>query len=130
MTSFLCFNVLYTIYLIANHLICVVLPSPTNLQISSISATSVNLTWNYPTETVVDGFNISYTFTINECDDAEESANVFISDSSLRSYNVSNSSATPVEEDSRYTFFIVAVNGTSVSEPSNSAPHTTLSAGN
>ena len=78
----------------------------------------------------VDGFNISYTFTINECDGSEETANVFLFDSSLRSYTITDSSATPVEEDSRYTIVIIAVNGTSMSESSDTAERTTPTAGN
>ena len=85
--------------------------------------------WEYPEETAVDGFNISYTFTFNECGGFEQTASVLLSDSSLRSYTITNNSATPVEEDSRYTITMVAVNGTSMSESSNTAEHTTPPAG-
>ena len=74
-------------------------------------------------------FEISYTFTINECGGSGESVNVTLSDSSLRNYTISNSSSTPVEEDSSYTVSITAVGNGTRSEPSSLVSTSTSEAG-
>ena len=80
----------------------------------------------------MEGYEINYSFTIDECSGDEGRIPVVtasISDSSLRSYTILNSSATPVEEDSIYSISLTAVNGTGRSEPSNTVVVTTPETG-
>ena len=99
-------------------------------------ATSISLTWDQPlgAETV-NGYEINYTYEINECIREGNTAPippvvVMLNNGSQRSYTIMNSPGTPVEEDSSYTITITAVNSVGRSVPSNADFTTTAQAGN
>ena len=95
-------------------------------------STSISLTWEQPQRHLVEGYEINYSFTIDECGGDEgriPPVTASISDSSLRSYTILNSSATPVEEDSIYSISLTAINSVGRSEPSNIVMVSTLQAG-
>ena len=97
--------------------------------------TSITLTWNQLLGAdAVEGFEINYSYVILEClSDGDSTPSppvtVTLNDGSQRSYTITNSSSTPVEEDSQYTISIRAVNSVERSMLSNSAMTTTASAG-
>ena len=110
------------------------LPPPTNLVVSSLSATSISLTWDQPLGAdAVDGFMITYTYEVNECRDENPKpfppVTVTLNNGSLRGYTITNSSLSPVEEDSVFTISVTAVNSVTESNPSNTATTTTAQAG-
>ena len=77
-------------------------------------ATSINLTWEQPkgSADVVDSYEISYNFTVDECSGDEGNfplVTVMLS-GSLRNYTIMNSPTTPVEEDSTYSISLTALN--------------------
>lgn len=77
-----------------------------------------------------DEFIINYSFTINECDDGGmQQVTITGVGGSSRSYTISDSSTTPVEEDSQYTITVSTISNGTASEPSTSAPVTTPGAG-
>ena len=83
----------------------------------------------------MDGYEINYSFQINECVDEGNTVStplmmVVLNNGSQRSYTILNSPDTPVEEDSSYTITITAVNSVGRSAPSNTAMSTTAQAGN
>ena len=79
-------------------------------------ATSISLTWDQTEGAeAVDRYEISYSYVVGECvSDGSEPTNrpvtVTMIDGSQRSYNIMDSYATPVEEDSQYTISIKAIN--------------------
>ena len=82
---------------------------------ASALSTSINLVWDQPQGAdAVDYYEIRYYFTINECnEDTDHNYRIIlvnIRNSSSRSYNLTNGTDTPVEEDSMYYFTLVAVN--------------------
>ena len=89
---------------------------------ASALSTSINLTWDQPRgANAVDYYEINYNFTINECigtDNGYGSGTVMIkfNDSSARSYSITNSASTPVEENSMYDITLTAVNSIERSE--------------
>ena len=99
------------------------------------SATSISLTWDQPLGAdAVDGFEINYSYVINECikdGDNTPFPSVFLTltDGSQRYYMILDDFITPVEEDSQYTISIRAINSVGRSAPSNTATTTTSSAG-
>ena len=100
------------------------LPSPTNLVVTESLATSISLTWDQPQRSAdaVDSYEINYSYTVIECGSERgnfPAVTVPVSDSSLRSYTITNSPTTPVEEDSSYSISLTAVNSVGRSEPSN-----------
>ena len=101
----------------------------------SSPATSISLTWDQPQGAeAVDGYEINYSYQINECVREGNTSPippvlVTLNNDSLRSYTVMNSPSTPVEEDSRYTITITAVNSVGRSGPSNTVSTTTAQAG-
>ena len=110
---------------------------PPNLMVSPSSlATSISLTWAHPQGgEAVDGYEITYTFQINECVREGNTAPVsptmvILNNGPQRSYTIMNSSDTLVEEDSDYTITITAVNSVGRSAPSNIASTSTAQAGN
>ena len=78
----------------------------------SSSSTSFTITWEQdPSSDVVTSYELCCNYSIRECPDIINSGwSVTISDGSLRSYTVMNSTETPVEEDSVYNISITAVN--------------------
>jgi hypothetical protein len=88
-------------------LLAVALPSPINL-VADGTTTTIHLIWEQPegSEHAVDSYEAIYTYVIEEC--LSEGGNFpwvpvtarFGNNGSLRSYTLTNSSSTPVEEDS------------------------------
>ena len=79
-------------------------------------------------------YEINYSYDVIECVRDRDTrpfppVTVTLNNGSLRSYTISNSPTTPVEEDSRYTISITAVNSVGGSGPSNMAFTTTADAG-
>ena len=109
------------------------LPPPTNLAVSNRSpATSIGLTWDQPLGAdAVNGFEITYTYVVNECSSTLPfpPVTVTLNTGSLRGYTITNSSLSPVEEDSVFTISVTAVNSVTESNPSNTATTTTAQAG-
>ena len=77
--------------------------------------TSIHLTWEQPegSADAVDNYEINYTYVVDEC--PSEGGNippvtVTLSNGSLWSYTLKNSSLTPVEEDSIYFITLIARN--------------------
>lgn len=74
----------------------------TNLQVTSPTARTLNITWAVSES--VDQFEVTYNYTIKRCFETGPSAVVTISDGSLRSYTLRN-----LSEDSTYTITIRAI---------------------
>jgi hypothetical protein len=72
----------------------------------------------------VDSYEIIYDRTINECGGTGNfpTVTVELDDSSLRSYTLTNSSSTPVEEDSMYFISLRAVNSVTMSDATEAFP--------
>ena len=97
------------------------LPPPTNVTATAPLAKSLYLEWQQSDGAgAVESYEINYCFTINECRDDNESNprcyNVSMIDGSQRSYNITDSSDHPVEEDSTYNVTLTAVNSVALSE--------------
>ena len=92
------------------------LPSPVDLMASSHNTTSFTLTWDQSQASVVDSYEIKYTFTINHCHTPD---NMYIKaiSGSLREHTIINNSITPVEEDSQYFISLIAWNSVGRSAP-------------
>ena len=60
----------------------------------------------------MDSYEISYSFTIDECsvDHGNFPPVTVMLSGSLRNYTITNSSTTPVEEDSTYSISLTALN--------------------
>lgn len=74
-------------------------------------ATSISLSWTQPGDSV-DSYEINYSYSVNQCDGVEgdfPSVTITISNGTLRSYIITNSPTTPVEEDSMYTITLTAI---------------------
>ena len=74
--------------------------------------TSISLSWMQPDS--VDSYEITYSYTINQCDGVEgdfPSVTIPISNGTQRSYIITNSPTTPVEEDSMYNIRLTAISG-------------------
>lgn len=99
-------------------MLAVPLPSPVNLVADGIIA-SIHLTWEQPggSADAVDSYEVIYTYIIDECQ-REEGGDftwgpvtvTFGNNGSLSSYTITNSSLTPVEEDSIYSITMIARN--------------------
>ena len=103
------------------------LPAPTALMVSSPTPTSITLIWEQPEGAdAVDGYEISYDRIINECGGGIGSfatVTVMLNSGSLRSYTLTNSSSTPVEEDSRHFITLRAVNSVTRSDSTMAFPY-------
>ena len=78
-------------------------------------------------------YEIYYEYSVNECIGERgsfSSATVMLHNGSLRSYTLTNSSSTPVEEDSSFFITLRAVNSTLMSDPTAPVPIETADAGN
>ena len=99
----------------------------------SSPATSISLTWDQPQATeAIDGYNITYSYQINECigeGTAMATFVVMLNNGLQRNYTIMSSPDTPVEEDSRYTITITAINSAGRSAQSNTVFTTTRQAG-
>ena len=110
------------------------LPSPTILTVSS-TAISITLIWEQPEGAdAVEIYEIRYEYSINECigerdNFSSDSVTVVLNKGSLRSYTLTNSSLTPVEEDSFFFLTLRAVNGAMMSDPTPPAHIETADAG-
>ena len=99
-------------------------PAPTNLMVSSSTPTSITLTWEQSEASAgaVEGYVISYEYSVLQCI-GELGGNFpriieMLNGGTLRSYTLTNSSSTPVEEDT--TFFsmtLTAINSVTRSDP-------------
>lgn len=79
-------------------------------------STSITITWEQDLHSDVHQYELRYTFTIKECQNNNgEVWNVTI-DGYKRNYTITDSSITPVEEDSDYTISFTAVNSVGKSE--------------
>ena len=68
----------------------------------------------------VDSYEIRYEYRVNECSEGMGSfqpVTVMGINGSLRSYTLTNSASTPVEEDSTFFITVTAVNSVTRSEP-------------
>jgi hypothetical protein len=81
----------------------------------------------------VDSYEIIYDRTINECGGTGNfpTVTVVLDDGSLRSYTLTNSSSSPVEEDSEYFISLRAANSVTRSDATMAfpSPVTTADAG-
>ena len=85
------------------------------------TATSISLSWTQPSGDSVDSYEITYSYTINQCDGVQgdfPSVTISISNGTQRSYEITNSPSTPVEEDSMYNIKLVAISNGTKSNPS------------
>ena len=80
----------------------------------SANSTSIIINWNQNLSSDVFWYELRYNFTIKECYSENNTwSNEWIDNminGSLTSYTLTNSSETPVEEDSAYSVFLTAVN--------------------
>ena len=103
--------------------------------VSSPTPTSITLTWEQPQgASAVDSYEINYDRIVNECGGnigSFPTVTVILDNGSLRSYTLTNSSSTPVEEDSRYYITLRAVNSVTRSDTTMAFPNpiTTANAG-
>lgn len=75
------------------------------------------LTWEqHRGKDVVDSYRVSYKYIVKQCSRLSQNYTVLLNSSSLRSYNLINSSTTPVEEDSLYIIMLSAMNSIAQSE--------------
>ena len=82
----------------------------------------------------MESYQIRYEYSINECigerdNFSSDSVTVVLNKGSLRSYTLTNSSLTPVEEDSSFFLTLRAVNGAMMSDPTPPAHVETADAG-
>ena len=111
------------------------LPPPTDLLVSRSSlATSISLSWTQPLAIGADAINsyqINYNYTINECsrDSVSRIMQGSVNVGNVRTYNLSNSPQTSVEEDSVYSITVTAINNVVSSIPSATKMTTTAPAG-
>ena len=103
------------------------LPVPTALMVSSPTPTSITLIWEQPEGAdAVDGYEIGYDRIVNECGGdigSFPTVTVMLNSGSLRSYTLTNSSSTPVEEDSRHFITLRAVNSVTRSDSTMAFPY-------
>ena len=81
----------------------------------------------------MESYEIRYEYSINECigerdNFSSDSVTVVLNNGSLRSYTLTNSSSTPVEEDSSFFVTLRAVNGAMTSDPTPPVPIETADA--
>ena len=109
------------------------LPPPTDLLVSRPPlATSISLSWTQPLGAdAINSYQINYSYTINECsrDSVGRIMQGSVNVGNVRTYNLSNSSQTPVEEDSVYSITVTAINNVVSSIPSATRMTTTAPAG-
>ena len=95
-------------------------------------ATSISLSWTQLLGAdAIQSYQINYNFTINECyrDSVGRILQGTVNVGNVRTYNLSNSSQTSVEEDSVYSITVTAVNNVVSSIPSTTRMTTTAPAG-
>ena len=107
------------------------LPAPTMLMTSSPTPTSITLTWEQPEGAdAVEGYEINYMYSIMQCVGEVEgdfpAISVMLNDGSLRSYTITNTSSTLVQEDSTYTITLRAVNSVTRSNTIESFPNSVI----
>ena len=101
---------------------------------ATAEATSISITWQQAEGDVVERYEIEYTFNVNAypgfCDRSNtDLITVMVNDSAARSYTLSNSAITPVEEDSTYSISLTAVNSAGRSELAKVTPSTLQASG-
>ena len=105
------------------------------LEVTSPTPTSITLIWEQPEGAdAVKSYEIIYDRIVNECGAGMGSfptVTVVLDDGSLRSYTLTNSSLTPVEEDSMYFISLRALNSVMRSDTTTAFPDpvTTADAG-
>ena len=80
----------------------------------------------------MDSYEINYQYIVDECISEGGSfppVTAMVNNGSLRSYTLTNSVSTPVEEDSLFSISLTAVNNVDRSAPSESVMTTTVEAG-
>ena len=99
------------------------LPAPTILTVTSPSPTSMTLIWEQSetSAVAVDGYEINYQYSVLQCIGEVEgdfpAISVMLNDGSLRRYTLTNSSSTPVEEDTAFfSITLTAVNSVTRSD--------------
>ena len=109
------------------------LPRPTILMATSPSPTSITLTWEQTEGAdAVDSYEINYQYIVKQCigeGGSFPAITVMEINGSLRSYTLTNSALTPVEEDSLFSISLTAVNDVEMSASSESAMTATAEAG-
>jgi hypothetical protein len=108
------------LYVILMTLICntlVDLPAVPLITNVSAGSTYITITWERDLSGALHWYELEYTFTIRDCKYYTGEGNEVISNH-LSNYTLRNSSETPVEEDSAYSIFLVAVNSDGRSEAS------------
>ena len=91
------------------------------------TATSISLSWTQPPGDSIDSYEITYSYTINQCDGVEGAfppITILVSSGTQRSYEITNSPSTPVEEDSMYDIELVAISNGTKSIPSSTQTST------
>lgn len=81
----------------------------------SIESTSINISW-VQNDTTVDYYEIQYNFTVKECNSIMKIFGPIKINNSTTEYTLSNSTNTPVEEDSVYSISLTAVNSVGQNE--------------
>ena len=101
------------------------LPPPIILTINSFSPTSITLTWEQREGAdAVDIYEINYEYSVNECFGGTFPAvTVMGINGSLRSYTLTNSVSSPVQEDSSFFLTLTAVNSVTRSDPTPPLPN-------
>ena len=93
------------------------MPGPvSNLEAHSLTATTISLTWDVTGDIFIEIFEISYSYTVNTCTAPAGSG---VCNGTMRSYILSG-----LNEDSRYTITVTAIN--SVGNTSNTTTARTL----
>ena len=86
---------------------------------TALQAKSLHLEWQLSDGAgAVESYTIHYCFIVNECKDERNSScfTIHLIDDSLRSYDITDSSDHPVEEDSTYNVALTAVNSVAFSK--------------
>ncbi len=77
---------------------------PRDLNITMVTATSINITWTQSSDIFIDRYEVSYMYTIRRCSTSPERGMNTLS-GSARSYNLMS-----LNEDSNYTITVTAIN--------------------
>lgn len=91
--------------------------------------TTITVTWNQNQADVVDSYEIVYSYRVNVYHGPEpcftsSNINVMVIDSTVSQYMLSNSTRTPIEEDSNYTISLTAINSAGRSMQASVNPRT------
>ncbi len=100
---------------------------PSKLNVTMVTATSITITWTQSGNILIDGYEVSYMYTIRRCSVSPGQGMNTLS-GSARSYNLMS-----LNEDSTYTITVTAINdegsrsNTITADTSTSGNHTIIS---